>query len=60
MKELEKEKDFLLQGLEMVERARQWYHQQIHVLLERQKQLGKSKVHHVSENKRRKCPELMH
>nr|XP_056716093.1 suppressor APC domain-containing protein 2 [Euleptes europaea] len=45
MKELEKEKDFLLQGLEMVEQARDWYHQEIHVLQERQKQLGKSKVH---------------
>ncbi|XP_053137869.1 suppressor APC domain-containing protein 2 [Hemicordylus capensis] len=45
MKELEKEKDFLFQGLEMVERAREWYHQQILLLQERQKQLGKSKVH---------------
>ncbi|XP_015281980.1 PREDICTED: suppressor APC domain-containing protein 2 [Gekko japonicus] len=45
MKELEKEKDFLLQGLEMVEQAREWYHQEIHVLQGRQKQLGKSKVH---------------
>ncbi|KAL8174211.1 UNVERIFIED_CONTAM: hypothetical protein K2H54_040354 [Gekko kuhli] len=48
MKELEKEKDFLLQGLEMVEQARDWYHQEIHVLRERQKQLGKSKVHRGS------------
>ncbi|XP_054853128.1 suppressor APC domain-containing protein 2 [Eublepharis macularius] len=45
MKELEREKDFLLQGLEMVEQAREWYHQEIHILQERQKQLGKSKVH---------------
>ncbi|XP_063001027.1 suppressor APC domain-containing protein 2 [Elgaria multicarinata webbii] len=45
MKELEKEKDFLLQGLEVVDRAREWYHQQIHILQEHQKQLGKSKVH---------------
>ncbi|XP_048368811.1 suppressor APC domain-containing protein 2 isoform X2 [Sphaerodactylus townsendi] len=45
MKELEKEKDFLLQGLEMVEQAQEWYHQEIRILQERQKQLGKSKVH---------------
>ncbi|XP_060106879.1 suppressor APC domain-containing protein 2 isoform X2 [Heteronotia binoei] len=45
MKELEKEKDFLLQGLEMVEQAREWYRQEIRILQERQKQLGKSKVH---------------
>ncbi|XP_061459840.1 suppressor APC domain-containing protein 2 [Rhineura floridana] len=44
MKELEREKDFLLQGLEMVERARAWYHQQIHVLQEHQKRLGKGKA----------------
>uniref|UniRef100_A0A8D2IVZ0 Suppressor APC domain containing 2 n=1 Tax=Varanus komodoensis TaxID=61221 RepID=A0A8D2IVZ0_VARKO len=43
MKELEKEKDFLLQGLEVVDRAREWYLQQIHILQEHQKQLGKSK-----------------
>uniref|UniRef100_A0A8D2J1P8 Suppressor APC domain containing 2 n=1 Tax=Varanus komodoensis TaxID=61221 RepID=A0A8D2J1P8_VARKO len=48
MKELEKEKDFLLQGLEVVDRAREWYLQQIHILQEHQKQLGKSKVHRVS------------
>ncbi|XP_044295675.1 suppressor APC domain-containing protein 2 [Varanus komodoensis] len=48
MKELEKEKDFLLQGLEVVDRAREWYLQQIHILQEHQKQLGKSKVHRDS------------
>uniref|UniRef100_A0A674II42 Suppressor APC domain containing 2 n=1 Tax=Terrapene triunguis TaxID=2587831 RepID=A0A674II42_9SAUR len=44
MKELEQEKDFLLQGLEMVERAREWYHQQIQTVQERQKHLGKNKT----------------
>ncbi|XP_065275027.1 suppressor APC domain-containing protein 2 [Emys orbicularis] len=44
MKELEQEKDFLLQGLEMVERAREWYHQQIQTVQECQKHLGKNKT----------------
>uniref|UniRef100_A0A669QBG3 Suppressor APC domain containing 2 n=1 Tax=Phasianus colchicus TaxID=9054 RepID=A0A669QBG3_PHACC len=44
MKELEQEKDFLLQGLEMVERAREWYHQHIHFMQERQRLLGKNKT----------------
>ncbi|TFK08309.1 ribonuclease H2 subunit B [Platysternon megacephalum] len=48
MKELEQEKDFLLQGLEMVERAREWYHQQIQTVQERQKHLGKNKTTNVS------------
>lgn len=43
MKELEKEKDFLLQGLELVEEARSWYHQQLHRLQGHQKQLARSK-----------------
>ncbi|OXB80609.1 UNVERIFIED_CONTAM: hypothetical protein H355_005538 [Colinus virginianus] len=44
MKELEQEKDFLLQGLEMVERAREWYHQHIHFMQERQRLLGRNKT----------------
>ncbi|XP_035197797.1 suppressor APC domain-containing protein 2 [Oxyura jamaicensis] len=44
MKELEQEKDFLLQGLEMVERAREWYHQHIHFMQEHQRLLGKNKT----------------
>ncbi|XP_025962045.2 suppressor APC domain-containing protein 2 [Dromaius novaehollandiae] len=44
MKELEQEKDFLLQGLEMVERAREWYHQHIQFMQERQRLLGKNKT----------------
>nr|XP_033816176.1 suppressor APC domain-containing protein 2 isoform X3 [Geotrypetes seraphini] len=44
MKELEQEKDFLIQGLEMLERAREWYHQQIQSVQERQKHLGKNQT----------------
>ncbi|NXX80275.1 SAPC2 protein, partial [Urocolius indicus] len=44
MKELEQEKDFLLQGLELLERARDWYHQHIQLMQERQRLLGKNKT----------------
>ncbi|NXI40927.1 SAPC2 protein, partial [Galbula dea] len=44
MKELEQEKDFLLQGLDLVERAREWYHQHILFMQERQRLLGKNKT----------------
>ncbi|NXV52501.1 SAPC2 protein, partial [Uria aalge] len=44
MKELEQEKDFLLQGLELVERTREWYHQHIQLMQERQRLLGKNKT----------------
>lgn len=42
MKELEQEKDTLLAGLEVVERARDWYQGQIHNVTERQRQIGPS------------------
>uniref|UniRef100_A0A8C6SLG7 Suppressor APC domain-containing protein n=1 Tax=Neogobius melanostomus TaxID=47308 RepID=A0A8C6SLG7_9GOBI len=42
MKELEQEKDSLLAGLEVVERAREWYQSQIHNVTERQRQIGQS------------------
>ncbi|KAL6096855.1 sapcd2 [Pungitius sinensis] len=42
MKELEQEKDSLLTGLEVVERARDWYQGQIHNVTERQRQVGQS------------------
>lgn len=48
MKELEQEKDVLLQGLEVVERVREWYHQQIQMVQEHQKYLGKNKANNVS------------
>ncbi|CAL9683357.1 unnamed protein product [Knipowitschia caucasica] len=42
MKELEQEKDSLLSGLEVVERARDWYQTQIHHMNERQRQIGQN------------------
>ncbi|KAG7481061.1 hypothetical protein MATL_G00062850 [Megalops atlanticus] len=42
MKELEQEKDTLLAGLEVVERAREWYQNQIQSVTERQRQVGQS------------------
>ncbi|XP_069799894.1 suppressor APC domain-containing protein 2 [Dendropsophus ebraccatus] len=42
MKEMEHEKDLLLQGLELVERARDWYLQQIHNVQDLQRNLGKT------------------
>ncbi|KAE8582194.1 hypothetical protein XENTR_v10019991 [Xenopus tropicalis] len=51
MKELEQEKDFLLQGLEMVERARDWYLQQVQVVQEQQRNLGKSPTDYFCEGK---------
>lgn len=36
MKQLEQEKDVLIQGLEVVERAREWYHKQISAVTEKQ------------------------
>ncbi|NXF94356.1 SAPC2 protein, partial [Eubucco bourcierii] len=44
MKELEQEKDFLLQGLELVERAREWYQEHIQAMQEHQRLLGKNKT----------------
>ncbi|NWY22610.1 SAPC2 protein, partial [Aphelocoma coerulescens] len=43
MKELEQEKDFLLQGLELIDRAREWYHQHIQLMQEHQRLLGKKR-----------------
>lgn len=47
MKELEQEKDSLLAGLEVLERAREWYQNQIHNVNERQKIVGQS--HQLTE-----------
>ncbi|NWY96912.1 SAPC2 protein, partial [Loxia curvirostra] len=44
MKELEQEKDFLLQGLELIDRAREWYHQHIQLMQEHQRHLGKRRT----------------
>uniref|UniRef100_A0A3P9PJK0 Suppressor APC domain containing 2 n=1 Tax=Poecilia reticulata TaxID=8081 RepID=A0A3P9PJK0_POERE len=50
MKELEQEKDSLLSGLEVVERAREWYQGQIHNVTERQRQVGQSS-HYASPSR---------
>ncbi|NXI22170.1 SAPC2 protein, partial [Sterrhoptilus dennistouni] len=44
MKELEQEKDFLLQGLELIDRAREWYHQRIQLMQEHQRLLGNKRT----------------
>ncbi|KAM8933406.1 suppressor APC domain-containing protein 2 isoform 2-T2 [Pelodytes ibericus] len=49
MKELEQDKDFLIQGLEMVEQARDWYHHQIHAVQEQQRNLGKTPMDYCSD-----------
>ncbi|XP_043094576.1 suppressor APC domain-containing protein 2 isoform X2 [Puntigrus tetrazona] len=47
MKELEQEKDSLLAGLDVLERAREWYQTQIHNITETQRHIGQSR--HSSE-----------
>ncbi|NXQ53867.1 SAPC2 protein, partial [Anthoscopus minutus] len=44
MKELEQEKDFLLQGLELIDRAREWYYQHIQLMQEHQRLLGRKRT----------------
>ncbi|XP_067295968.1 suppressor APC domain-containing protein 2 [Pseudorasbora parva] len=43
MKELEQEKDSLMAGLDLLERARDWYQTQIHNITETQRQIGQSR-----------------
>ncbi|XP_006818487.1 suppressor APC domain-containing protein 2-like, partial [Saccoglossus kowalevskii] len=42
MKELEQEKDTFLQGLEVVDRARDWYHKQIVTIKDKQKYFNRT------------------
>ncbi|KAK3088026.1 hypothetical protein FSP39_013661 [Pinctada imbricata] len=42
MKQLETEKDVLLRGLDMVEKAREWYHKQVLTVEEKLKYVGKT------------------
>ena len=42
MKQLEQEKDTLLQGLEVTERLREWYHKQISLVTEKQNYVEKT------------------
>ncbi|XP_060581816.1 uncharacterized protein LOC132738350, partial [Ruditapes philippinarum] len=48
MKQLEQEKDVLLQGLEVVERARDWYHKQISVVTDKQNYAEKTSCSDVT------------
>ncbi|XP_004412885.1 PREDICTED: suppressor APC domain-containing protein 2 [Odobenus rosmarus divergens] len=44
MRELEQEKEVLLQGLELMARGRDWYQQQLQRVQERQRRLGQSRA----------------
>uniref|UniRef100_G3T2F2 Suppressor APC domain containing 2 n=1 Tax=Loxodonta africana TaxID=9785 RepID=G3T2F2_LOXAF len=44
LRELEQEKEVLLQGLEMMARGRDWYQQQLQRVQERQRRLGQSRA----------------
>ncbi|XP_045417953.1 suppressor APC domain-containing protein 2 [Lemur catta] len=44
LKELEQEREVLLQGLEMMARGRDWYQQQLQRVQERQRRLGQSRA----------------
>lgn len=47
MKQIEQEKDVLMQGLQAVERARDWYLKQISAVQEKMKYLGRMGSHMV-------------
>ena len=62
MKQLEQEKDILLQGLEAVDRARDWYQKQIQAVQDKQKYIGKGSSPNVrtqgfvhAERKQKSC-----
>jgi len=48
MKQIEQEKDTLMQGLQAVERAREWYLKQVAAVTEKIKYLGRMGSHMVS------------
>ena len=48
MKQIEQEKDVLMQGLQAVERAREWYLKQVSAVQEKMKYLGRMGSHMVS------------
>ena len=47
MKQIEQEKDVLMQGLQAVERAREWYLKQVAAVQEKMKYLGRMGSHMV-------------
>lgn len=57
MKELEQEKDSLLAGLDVLERAREWYQTQIHNITETQRLVGQSR--HSTEFLAESCQSRM-
>ncbi|XP_077093628.1 suppressor APC domain-containing protein 2 isoform X3 [Siphateles boraxobius] len=57
MKELEQEKDSLLAGLDVLERAREWYQTQIHNITETQRIVGQSR--HSTEFSAESCQSRM-
>ena len=50
MKQVEQERDTLSQGLQMVDRAREWYTRQLAAVSERAKYLGLGRAHQASEH----------
>jgi len=52
MKQIEQEKDVLLQGLAAIDKAREWYLKQISVTQEKIKHLGRMGSHVVQKNSR--------
>lgn len=42
LRQLEKEKEMLIQGLEIVDQARDWYQKQVQAIDEKQKYVGKA------------------
>lgn len=48
MKQIEQEKDVLMQGLQAVERTREWYLKQVAAVQEKMKYLGRMGSHMVS------------
>ncbi|CAH1781841.1 unnamed protein product [Owenia fusiformis] len=42
IKQLEQERDILMQGLQCAEKAKDWYHEQLNIVTEKQKYIGKS------------------
>jgi len=52
MKQIEQEKDILLQGLAAIDKAREWYLKQISATQEKIKHLGRMGSHVVRKNSR--------
>lgn len=53
IKQIEQEKDVLMQGLTAVERAREWYLKQVAIVQEKMKYLGRVGSHAVSSQSKK-------